>query len=285
MNLGAHMSIAGGVHRAIARAEEVGATALQIFTRNQRRWTAPPLSGAAVEAFRRARAESTVGAAVAHASYLVNLASPDDALHARSLTVLRDELERAEALGLDALVVHPGAHMGGGADEGLRRIAAGVREILHGTAGFRCRLAFETTTGGGSHLGSTFEELARLLATCGEIERLGICIDTCHVFAAGYDLRDASAYRKTRRLFDSIVGLSHVVAIHLNDSAGKLGGRLDRHAHIGRGRIGAEGFRALLRDDKLAHVPKLLETPKEGTCRGKPWDVENLRVLRALRDG
>lgn len=285
MYLGAHMSIAGGLYKAIARAEAAGATALQIFTRNQRQWAAPPLADDAVAAFRHAHAASPVGPVVAHASYLVNLASPDEALRARSIGALTDELTRSEALGLDALVFHPGAHMGEGPDAGLRHIAASVREILRATPGFRCRLAFETTVGGGTQIGGSFEEIARLLATSGETSRLGVCIDTCHVFAAGYDLRDAAAWRRTRRDFDSIVGLSHVVAMHLNDSSGKLGGRLDRHAHIGRGRIGKEGFRAVMRDTKLARVPKLLETPKEGTFRGRSWDEENLRVLRALRDG
>lgn len=285
MNLGAHMSIAGGLHLAIERAEAVGATALQIFTRNQRQWAASPLTREAIDAFRAAHAASPVGPVIAHASYLINLASPDAGVRRRSLDTLRDELERAEVLGLDAVVFHPGAHMGEGVDAGLTRVAAGVRQVLLESPGYRCRVVFETTAGAGTQLGNTFEEIARLMATSGDIDRLGVCIDTCHIFAAGFDIRDAAAYRKTRRLFDSIVGLSHVVAFHLNDSAGKLGGHLDRHAHIGRGRIGKEGFRALMRDRKLAHVPKLLETPKEGTFRGKSWDVENLRVLRAMRDG
>jgi len=284
MNLGAHLSIAGGLHRSLERAREETATALQVFTRNQRQWNAgPPLTAEAIARFHEARNASPVTSVIAHASYLVNLATPVDRILLQSIDALRLEYERAEALGMDALVFHPGTHMGAGIEEGLRRIAEAVRGILAATHGFRCRLAFETTAGAGTQIGSRFEEIARLLAVSGPIERLGVCVDTCHLHAAGYDLRSEASYRATRRQLDSIVGLSHVVAMHLNDAGGKLGGRLDRHAHIGRGRIGREGFRCIMKDRKLAHVPKVIETPK-GTFRGRSWDRINLALLRELRD-
>lgn len=283
MNVGAHLSVAGGLAKAFERARAETATALQIFTRNQRQWSAKPLDPDAVRAFRAARQESSVGTVVSHASYLVNLATPDDALWERSVATLTDELDRAIALGLDGVVFHPGAHMGSGVDAGLSRIATGVRRVLAAREGGECRLLFETTVGAGTQLGGRFEEIARLLATSGPRARLGVCIDTCHVFAAGYDIRTPAAYRRTRRDFDSIVGLGHLAVVHVNDSKGKLGSRLDRHEHVGRGRIGEAGFRALMRDKRLAGVPKILETPK-GRYRNQSWDKRNITLLRRLRD-
>jgi len=283
MNLGAHLSVAGGISKSVARAEAVTATALQIFTRNQRQWAAKPLDADEVRAFRDERERSAIDGAIAHASYLINLATPDETSWQRSLETLADEFDRAEVLGLDGVVFHPGAHVGSGLDAGLARVATAVRTILRTRKGHRCRILFETTVGAGTQIGGRFEEIARLLATSGRIKQLGVCLDTCHVFAAGYDLRTAAAYRRTRRTFDSIIGLDHLAAIHLNDSKGKLESHLDRHEHIGRGRIGVEGFRALMRDERMASVPKVLETPK-GTYRNQDWDKKNLTLLRRLRD-
>jgi deoxyribonuclease-4 len=279
-NLGAHVSVAGGVHRAVERALAIDATALQVFVRNQRQWAAPPLDPDHAARFREARDTSPIEGAIAHASYLVNLASPDPALLARSVAALTEEVTRAEALGLDGIVLHPGAHMGSGTEMGLRRISSAVRGILSATRGHRVRILYETMPGAGTQLGGSFEELARLLVTSGPIERLGICLDTCHVFVAGYDLRDAAAWRRTRREFDSIVGLAHLRAVHLNDSEGGLGSHLDRHVHIGRGAIGEAGFAAVMRDRKLRDVPKVIETPKGDPHEG--WDERNLALLRAL---
>lgn len=283
MNLGAHMSIAGGLHLAVERATEVSATALQLFVKNQRQWAAPPLDPAAADRFREARERSRIRGAIAHASYLVNLASPDDALFERSVDALADEVRRADALGLDGLVVHPGAHMESGIEAGLRRIALGTRRVIAATPGATVRILFETMPGAGTQVGGRFEEIARLVATSGPKERIGVCLDTCHVFAAGYDLRDAAAWRRTRRDFDSIVGLAHLRAVHLNDSGGALGSRLDRHAHIGRGRIGEAGFAAIVADRKLTGLPGVLETPK-GTP-DEAWDARNLELLRRLAGG
>jgi deoxyribonuclease-4 len=282
MNLGAHLSVAGGLHRAFERAREETATALQIFTRNQRQWRAVALPSESCARFREARAESAVQGVLAHASYLINLASPDEDLRERSLRALSLEYRRAEALGIDALIFHPGAHMGSGIEAGLRRIAAGVRIVLDETPGYRCRLVFENTAGAGTQIGSRFEEIARLLAVSGPLDRTGVCLDTCHLHVAGYDLRDPSRYRRLRRECDSIIGLSRVVALHLNDAAAELGSHLDRHAHIGRGAIGLDGFRALMRDDRFAEVPKVIETPKGRNGR-RSWDRVNLARLRSLQ--
>jgi deoxyribonuclease-4 len=281
MHLGAHMSIAGGIEKAVARGREIGATALQIFTRNQVQWRPKPLTDAECSAFRAARSASPIGPVVGHASYLINIASPDDALWQRSIDALRIDYERSEALGLDALVFHPGAYMDADLETGLRRVAEAAGRILSVTPGYRCRLAFETTAGAGSQIGSRFEEIARLLAASGPPERLGVCIDTCHIFVAGYDVRDERRYRRAMREFDAVVGIRHLVAVHVNDSKGELGSRVDRHAHIGHGRIGLEGFRALVRDRRLDEVPKILETPK-GEARRPSWDERNLATLRRL---
>ncbi len=281
MNVGAHMSIAGGLHRAIERAESEGATALQIFVRNQRQWDAKPMADDDRDRFREARLASGLSGVIAHASYLPNLASPDDALWERSISAITDELGRADALGLDALVLHPGAHMGSGVDAGLTRISRAVRRILDAHPRARCRLLFETTAGAGTQIGSRFDELARLMATSGPLDRLGVCLDTCHVYAAGHDIGSAAGYRRVRRELDAIVGLVHLHAVHVNDSEGALGSHLDRHAHIGRGEIGDAGFGALMRDPRLAAVPKILETPK-GRTRGRTWDAVNLARLRRL---
>ena len=281
MNLGAHMSIAGGLHKAIERAEAIDATALQIFTRNQVQWKAKALSDDDCRRFREARSESRIEGVIAHANYLINLASPDEKLRRMSIEGLLLDYERSEALGLDVLVFHPGSHKGSGVEEGLRRIAGGVEKILASTNGFRCRLAFETTAGQGTQLGSRLEEIARLLAASGPVERLGVCLDTCHLFAAGFDLRNRAAYRRTMGQLDAIVGINHVVAIHVNDSKTPLGSRVDRHNHIGRGEIGLDGFRALMTDRRFQDVPKVLETPK-GTYRRRDWDRINLDTLRDL---
>ncbi len=281
VNLGAHVSIAGGLHKAVERAAALDATALQIFTRNQVRWKAKPLSEMECRRFRQARAESRIQGAIAHASYLINLASPDAALRRRSVQSLRVDYERSEALGLDALVFHPGSHMGSGEDAGLDRISDGVAGIMALTQGFRCRLLFETTAGQGDQLGHRFEEIARLLNGSDSPERLGFCLDTCHVFAAGYDLGDRPSFHALMRQIEASIGLRHLAAIHINDSRAPLGSRIDRHAHIGHGRIGLDGFRALMRDRRFRRIPKILETPK-GTYRRRSWDRINLETLRGL---
>ncbi|MBM4040617.1 MAG: deoxyribonuclease IV [Planctomycetes bacterium] len=275
------MSIQGGVHRAIERGEELGCTALQLFTRNNVQWRATPLTDGDCERFRQAWQRSRIGPIVAHANYLIDLASADERVAQLSLDGLIVEFRRAAALGIRWVVLHPGSHQGAGEEKGLRQAADLARRALDATSGLATGLLLETTAGQGTSLGHHFEQLAWLLAAIGAPDRLGVCLDTCHVFAAGYDLRTPDAYAATMAEFDRVVGLGRVQAIHLNDAKRELGSRVDRHEHLGRGRLGREAFRCLLRDPRFAAVPKLLETPKTDE-RGKEWDPVNLALLRRL---
>ena len=275
--LGAHISIAGGVHKAIARGQALGCTAIQVFTRNNVRWTARPLAPEEVERFRAAWADSAIGPIIAHANYLIDLGNPDRERVRRSRETLTDELRRAHALGIPWVVLHPGTHGGRGEAEGLERIARGLNAVLAETAGLASGILLETSAGQGTALGHRFEHLAWLLERSQPRERLGVCLDTCHLFAAGYDIRTPAAWRRTMGEFDRVVGLDAVETIHLNDSKRHLGSRVDRHAHIGRGEIGLEAFRLFLREPRFASVPKFIETPKEDD-----WDRRNLATLRRL---
>ncbi len=279
--LGAHMSIQGGVHRAIERGEALGCTAIQLFTRNQVQWRAAALAEADCERFRAAWAASGIGPIVAHANYLIDLASADERIARLSLDNLIIEFQRAAALGLRWVVLHPGCHQGRGEEVGLRQIADSATRAMEATRDLPVGLLLETTAGQGTSLGWRFEHLARLLDAIGAPERLGVCFDTCHVFAAGYDLRTPDAYEATIGEFHRAIGLEQIRAIHVNDSKRELGSRVDRHEHIGRGKLGRQAFRCLMRDPRFAAVPKLLETPKGSFC-GKGWDPVNLAVLRRL---
>ena len=278
--LGAHMSIAGGLPEAFARGLAVGCDTIQIFTKNNNQWRARPLSGQELEAFRTAQRSSGIAPVLAHTSYLINIACPERGLFRKSVEGLSLEAERAERLGIPYLVLHPGAHLGRGVEEGVKR-AAEALDIVHGrTPGARLRILLESTAGQGTALGARFEELAALLARVGHPERLGVCLDSCHIFAAGYEVRTAAGYRETLRAFEATVGLHRLKAIHLNDSRGERGGRVDRHSHIGAGRIGREGFRCFVRDRRLRGIPMILETPKDDDFLRA--DRRNLRLLRAL---
>jgi len=280
MALGAHTSIAGGVDRAILRGQEIGCETIQIFTKNARQWRARPLSEEEIARFRRNREETGIEPVFAHDSYLINLGSPDEALWRRSLEALLEEMARCEALDLPYLVIHPGSHVGAGEEMGLRRIAQALNRIHARTPGYRVKILLETTAGQGTSLGYRFEHLARLLELVEDDERLGVCFDTCHVLAAGYELRTPRGYAETFRQLDAIVGLDRLRVIHLNDSEGDLGSRVDRHAHIGQGRLGLEPFRLLLHDARFRDLPMVLETPK-----GADMDRVNLAVLKGLREG
>ncbi|MFP4056966.1 MAG: deoxyribonuclease IV [Candidatus Brocadiia bacterium] len=279
--LGAHLSIQGGLHRAVERAQALGCTALQVFTRNNLRWGSPPLAAADAERFRAAWRASAIGPVVAHANYLVDLASEDGEKGRLSLEGLVEDLRRAAVLGIPWLVLHPGYHKGRGEEAGLRQAARRAAQALEATAGLPVGILLETTAGQGTALGWRFEHLARLLAATALPRRLGVCLDTAHAFAAGYDLRRPAGYRRVLEQLDRAVGLERVQAVHVNDSKVPLGSRVDRHAHIGHGCIGPRAFRCLLRDPRLAEVPKLLETPKED-AEGKDWDAANLAALRRL---
>jgi len=280
--LGAHQSIAGGIDKALRRGEETGCDVIQLFTKNANQWRVRPLLSDAIEAFRQARQETGVRPVAAHDSYLINLASPDEGLYKRSLEALWEEMERAEALGLPYLVIHPGSHRGSGEGEGLYGIARAINLLHQRGAGMRVQILLETTAGQGATLGYRFEHFARVIGMIEEDERVGVCLDTSHVFAAGYDIRTPGGYEATLEEFDRIIGLDRLKLVHLNDSKAAVGTRVDRHEHIGQGHLGLEPFHLLLQDPRLADLPFILETPKGRTDSGEDWDCVNLRTLRGL---
>ncbi len=278
--LGAHFSIAGGLHKALFTASKYGCTALQIFTKNASTWKERRLSSHDIKQFDVARRQSGVESICSHTSYLINLASPEGIKYERSLKALEGELVRSSQLSILYVIMHPGSHMGTGEDKGLHRIAQGINTIFDRTPNIACRLLLETTAGQGSNLGYTFEQLARISDMVEAKERIGFCLDTCHVFAAGYDLRTKKAYQETMQVFDKVIGLDRLCVIHLNDAKKGLGSRIDRHEHIGKGAIGIDAFSFILNDPKLKGLPKILETPKK---KGPvDYDRMNLNRLRSL---
>lgn len=272
------MSIAGGIHNAFAHGERAGCRTLQIFLNNSNQWQGRVLTEEDRALYREAELRSGIGPVLAHSSYLINLASPVDELRARSLAALVEELERARFLGVPWLILHPGAHMGSGYDHGIERIAACLERALGAVEG-RAGILLENTAGQGSCLGHRFEELAAILDRVRDERRMGVCFDTCHAYAAGYDLRTLDGYRRTMRELQRLIGVERIRAFHVNDCKKDLGCRVDRHAHIGKGRMGLEGFRALVNDRRFARIPKILETPK-----GKDLEEDrmNLATLRRL---
>jgi deoxyribonuclease-4 len=279
------MSTSGGHHNAALAAGKIGFATLQLFTKNNNQWNAKPLSDEQIRDFADHLSQAGLTTPVAHNSYLINLASPDEALWNRSIDAMVVELERAEALGIGEIVAHPGAHVGSGEDAGLARIASALDEVHRRVRGFKVRIDLETTAGQGSCLGHRFEHLQSILEKVAEPERLGICVDTCHVFAAGYSLDDDASYNATIEELDRAVGLGRVRVLHLNDSVKGRGSRVDRHAGIGMGLIGLAPFRRVVTDPRFVGVPMILETPKGTTEDGEDLDTVNLRVLRGLYDG
>lgn len=277
--LGAHMSIAGGPAKALERGQSIGCDAIQIFTRNANRWTSKDLTDEEVEAFARAREATGIHPIVAHGSYLINLASPDDDLWTRSVEALVIELERCRRLGVRDYVLHPGAHMDAGEEAGMARVVEGLNRAFAATADADVIVSLENTAGQGSALGTTFEQLAWMAESATPSARVGVCFDTAHALAAGLEFRDPASYAAMWRQLDTAVGLDRLRAIHLNDAKRDLGSHVDRHAHIGEGCVGLEAFRLLVNDPALRHVPMLLETPKGEDMRE---DVENLARLRGL---
>jgi deoxyribonuclease-4 len=275
------MSIGGGVHTAIERACSIGCTAMQIFVKNNMQWFARPLTRPEIGAFLKHTQRRELLSVFAHANYLINLAATNPQFHANSLRALAEELIRADQLKLPFLVLHPGAHLGAGEEAGLESIIESIDRVLSGIPKIKTRIALETTAGQGSCLGSKFEHLAYIISRVREPERLCICLDTAHVFAAGYDIGSEAAVRKIFAQFHRTIGLDRLVAIHLNDSKTVRGSRVDRHEHVGKGKIGLEAFRFIMRDRRFRKIPKVLETPKGKDLRE---DVENLRTLRILAD-
>lgn len=276
---GAHLSVAGGLHKAADAAAALGCGTVQLFTKNASQWAAKPLRDDEITAFKSAVKSAKLKFPTAHDSYLINLAAPGDELWQKSIDAFVVELERAEALGLSYLVTHPGAHVGSGEDAGLARVVVGLDAALKRCDGFKVVVLLETTAGQGSTLGHKFEHLGVLLDRVTEPERYGVCLDTCHVFAAGYDLRSADTYAATFGEFDEHVGLKRLKLFHVNDSVKGLGSRVDRHAGLGLGQIGEDAFRRLVTDRRFAKLPMILETPKEDAV-GNPMDPVNLAALR-----
>jgi deoxyribonuclease IV len=281
--LGAHQSIAGGYYKSAERARTVGCDCVQLFTKNNNQWRAKELTDDDVRRFRAALAEHGVKHPLAHDSYLINLASPDPVLWKKSVDSFVMEMLRADRLGIPFLVTHPGAYTTSSEEAGIAAVVRALDEVHGQTRGIKTRCLLETTAGQGSCLGWRFEQLAAMLDGVKNPDVLGICVDTCHVFAAGYPLSTEKEYKATIRALDKTIGIKLVRAFHLNDSLKPLGSRVDRHAHIGRGMIGKEAFRMLLNDARFRKVPMYLETPK-GMEKGKDLDVINLRTLRRLID-
>ncbi len=266
---------------AIERACSIDCTAMQIFVKNNMQWFARPLAEEEITAFLKHAQRCELESVFAHANYLINLAATNPQFHFNSMRALGEELIRADQLRLPFLVVHPGAHIGAGEEGGLNTIVAAIDQVLGAIPKVKTKIALETTAGQGSCLGCTFEQLDYILTNVREPERLCVCLDTAHVFEAGYDIGTEAATRKVFQQFDRIIGLQHLAAIHLNDSKTARGSRVDRHAHIGKGQIGLEAFRFIMRDRRFRKIPKVLETPKGKDLKE---DVENLKVLRGLSE-
>ncbi len=280
VRLGAHMSIAGGLPQAILRAREVDATALQVFVKSSNQWAARPFAAGEAEAYREAsRAAGLDRHTLAHASYLINLASPDAALWEKSVSALRVELDRCEALGIPWLVVHPGAHVGSGVATGIARVVEALRRVLPKGRKHSAGVLLENTAGQGTTLGACFEELGEMLTAATHPHPVGVCFDTCHALAAGYEFRSASAYAEMMTALDREVGLDRLRGFHLNDSKGDLGCRRDRHEHIGKGKVGLEAFRLILADVRFRDLPMVIETEKGDDLAE---DKINLGVLRSV---
>ena len=277
--IGAHMSIAGGVNMAIGRARSIGCTAMQIFVKNNMQWFSRPLTRDEIRTFLEHQQRSELLSIFAHANYLINLAATNGQFHANSIRSLSEELVRADQLELPFLVLHPGAHLGAGEEAGLEKVVESIDCVFSGLPKIKTRIALETTAGQGSCLGNEFEHLAYIISRVCEPERLCVCLDTAHVFASGYDIGTEASVRKTFREFGRVVGLDRLVGIHLNDSKTACGSRVDRHEHIGRGRIGLPAFRFIMGERRFRKIPKVLETPKGKDLRE---DVINLKTLRRL---
>ena len=279
MQFGAHQSISGGVFNAVLLGQRAGCDTIQMFNKSSNQWRAKKLGGDEIDKYFKAIEETGVTVATSHTSYLINIASPDKDLNAKSYSALKEEMERCNELKIPNLVLHPGSHVGTGEEAGLGRIADNINKMFAELSGNTCCLLLETTAGQGSNLGSKFEQLAWIISKIEKTEQIGVCLDTCHIFAAGYPISELADYKKTMKQFDETIGVKRLRIIHMNDSQKPFASQRDRHEHIGKGCIGLEAFRNIVNDPKLKNVPKILETPKGDDVAE---DVENLRVLRSL---
>lgn len=289
--IGAHLSIAGGVDKALERGVALGCTTVQIFSKNNMQWFTRALGDEEIQRFHQRRQQTSIAPVFSHSGYLINLGATNPRFYEQSIRALADELYRAQLLGLPFVVLHPGSHMGRGEEAGIQQIASALDQVLtHAAPRSQAprseippRVALEVTAGQGHCLGCRFEHIARIYESVANPERLALCLDTCHLFAAGYDIRTRKGYEQTISELDRIIGIKQVVAIHMNDSKCPLGSRVDRHAHIGKGHLGLDPFRFILTDPRFAKVPKVLETPKENEANGiSKMDKRNLAILKRL---
>jgi len=277
--LGAHMSIAGGVHTAIECGNRIGCTTIQMFVKNNNQWLGKPLAETDRATYKDLLLKSSIGPVVVHDTYLINLCAKDKSILRKSRAALKDELNRCELLGVAYLNFHPGAHVGLGETEGIKLIAESLDIVHDQTKGYHVKSVIETTAGQGTAIGYRFEQIRSIIDAVEIKERMAVCVDTCHVFAAGYDITTEAGYEKTFDEFDAIIGLANLVAFHVNDSKRPLGSRVDRHEHIGKGYIGLAGFRLLMNDERFRSIPKILETVKGPDMEE---DIANMKVLRRL---
>ncbi len=277
--IGAHCSTEGGLNSAFQRAEFINATAIQIFTQNARQWHASQIKPDQIEIYKMSRLKSNVKIVVSHDSYLINLCAKDDLIQHKSEAAFKAEIERCHDLGINLLVFHPGSHLGQGESSGLNKISATLNKLHEETRNCNVISVLETTAGQGTNLGYKFEQLRAIIDMIEDKNRVGICIDTCHIFAAGYEIRDKKNYTKTLKSFDEIIGLNYLKVFHLNDCKSEFGSHVDRHEHIGKGKIGADAFSFIMNDKRFKNIPKILETPKSKDLHE---DLENLGILRGM---
>jgi len=272
------MSTSGGLYHAIEHGVNTGCTSVQIFTKNNNRWAQKPTSDEDAEKFLDAQKEAKIAPVVSHTAYLINLATPKDELHKKSISALIDEIQRAEQLQIPDAVLHPGSPLDESPEYGMKKIIDSLNRCIEGTKDCKARIALECTAGQGSHLGYTFEQIAEMIDGVEDKTRISVCLDTCHIFAAGYDIRTEDTYQETWKKFSRTIGMKYLKVIHLNDSKKGLGSRVDRHTHIGDGEIGKDAFKFIMQDRRLDKIPKLLETPK--SKEGYEFDLRNLKILK-----
>ena len=277
--IGAHCSTEGGLHTAFLRAEAIDATAIQIFTQNARQWHASKIKPDQVEIYKMSQSKSKVKIVISHDSYLINLCAKDDEIQKKSETAFKAEIDRCNDLGINLLVFHPGSHLGQGEEAGLQKISETLNKIHGETKNCNVISVLETTAGQGTNLGYKFEQLRYIIDNVENKDRVGICIDTCHIFAAGYEIRDKKNYTKAMKSFDDIIGLDYLKVFHINDCKSEFGSHVDRHDHIGKGKIGEDAFSFIMNDKRLKNIPKILETPKSKDLHE---DIENLGILRKM---
>jgi len=280
---GSHLSIAGGLENALISAHDYGMDCVQVFTKNQRQWRVPELTDDQIQRWNEHRQSTGLREVVSHDSYLINLASPKAETRNKSIDLFREELTRCEKLSIPYLVTHPGSHMKEGEEPGLKRVAEALDQLHEELPGLSVTTCLEVTAGQGTQLGYRFQHLARLIELVEESDRLGVCLDTAHMLAAGYDLTSEQGTRAALRQLDQLIGLERVHCIHMNDSKVEFNRRVDRHAHIGHGYVSKDAFRVLINHRRLKRVPKILETAKGENEQGRPWDAVNLEALHALR--